>query len=196
MTKVFIGGSRRVSRLNEQIRKRLDRIVEKRLPVLLGDANGADKAVQQYLHGRAYENVEIFCSGNSCRNNVGHWTLREVPADSRNRDFNFYAAKDRVMAREATVGFMVWDGKSIGTLLNVLRLVKLQKNAIVYVVSDGRFWEIKNQGQWEDFISHCGVEIRNEVERRAALEEPAEDDSSKISRQMPLPLSTGQRFKV
>ena len=196
MTKVFIGGSRRVSRLNEQIRRRLDRIVEKRLPVLLGDANGADKAVQQYLHGRAYENVEVFCSGNSCRNNVGRWTLREVPVDARSRNFDFYAAKDRIMAREATVGFMVWDGKSIGTLLNVLRLVNLRKSAVVYDVSAERSWEIKNHGQWEDFISHCEAEIRNEVERRAALEEPAQDDFSKANRQMPLPLPTGQRFKV
>lgn len=51
MRKVFIGGSRRVSRLHADVRRRLDRIVEKRLPVLAGDANGADKAHQGPIDG-------------------------------------------------------------------------------------------------------------------------------------------------
>ena len=46
MTAVFIGGSRRISRINVDVRARLDRIVENRLPILIGDANGADKAVR------------------------------------------------------------------------------------------------------------------------------------------------------
>ena len=57
MTKVFIGGSRRVSRFNAQIRERLDNIMEKGFPIVMGDANGADKAVQQYLHSKHYQNV-------------------------------------------------------------------------------------------------------------------------------------------
>jgi hypothetical protein len=54
MKAVFIGGSGNMSRLNSAIRARLDRIVEQSLPVVIGDANGADKAVQQYLSDRAY----------------------------------------------------------------------------------------------------------------------------------------------
>ena len=49
MKAVFIGGSRRISRLNAEVRSRLDRIVDQKLPVLVGDANGADRSVQQYL---------------------------------------------------------------------------------------------------------------------------------------------------
>jgi len=80
MTKVFIGGSRGVTRLNSQVQHRLDEIVRKQLPVLIGDANGADKAVQQYLHSRGYDRVEVFCTEGHCRNNVGHWKVRVVPA--------------------------------------------------------------------------------------------------------------------
>ena len=58
--KVFIGGSRRVSRLDAPVRVRLDKIVEKGLPVIIGDANGADKAVQQYLFSKHYDKVEVF----------------------------------------------------------------------------------------------------------------------------------------
>jgi len=51
VTRVFIGGSRRIRRLEAEVRRRLDRIVEKGLPVIIGDANGADKAVERVEMG-------------------------------------------------------------------------------------------------------------------------------------------------
>jgi hypothetical protein len=65
VTKVFIGGSRRITRLDGEVLRRLDRIVEKRLPVVIGDANGADKAVQRYLSERKVEKVEVFSADES-----------------------------------------------------------------------------------------------------------------------------------
>ena len=171
MTKVFISGSRGVSRLSEPVRTRLDRIIEKGLPVIIRDANGADKAVQQYLNSKNYLNVEVFCSGNVCRNNIGNWNERKVSSTARSKTFDFYAAKDRKMADEATVGFMVWDGKSKGTLLNVFRLLKQQKKAVVYNVPEKRFYELKALAHWEEFISHCDSELRNKIEQQAAHED-------------------------
>jgi len=171
MTKVFIGGSRAASRLNEPIRMRLDRVIEKGLPVIIGDANGADKAVQQYLNSKNYLNVEVFCSGNFCLNNIGNWKQRKVSSSAPSKTFDFYATKDRAMAYEATVGFMVWDGKSKGTLLNVLRLLKQHKKAVVYNVPEKRFYELKALAHWEEFISRCDCDLRNEVEQQAAHED-------------------------
>jgi hypothetical protein len=133
MTKVFIGGSRHISRLPEAVRQRLDRIIEKGLPVIVGDANGADKAVQSYLSARHYRSVEVYCAGRLPRNNVGGWPLRLIAVDERPGTLEFYKAKDRAMTDDATVGFMVWDGKSAGTLLNMLRLLSQQKKVVVYV---------------------------------------------------------------
>src|SRR5208337_928612 len=93
MTKVFIGGSRGVSRLSEPIRMRLDRIIEKGLPIIIGDANGADKAVQQYLNSKNYLNVEVFCSGHVCRNNIGNWMQRKVSSTAPNKTFDFSPRK-------------------------------------------------------------------------------------------------------
>ena len=73
MTKVFIGGSRKIGRLGPEVRQRLDRIIEKKIQVLIGDANGADKAVQMYLRSRGYYRVQVFCMDGVCRNNVGGW---------------------------------------------------------------------------------------------------------------------------
>jgi hypothetical protein len=111
--RVFIGGSRKVVRLAPEVRARLDRIIAKNLPVLVGDANGADKAVQRYLSDRGYPQVEVFCSDPTPRNNVGAWPVHPVRPDHRRKDFDYYATKDRAMAAEATVGLMLWDGEKL-----------------------------------------------------------------------------------
>lgn len=170
MTKVFIGGSRRASRLNARFRERLDNIVKKGFPVVIGDANGADKAVQQYLHGKHYRNVEVFCTNGICRNNVGNWPTRGVPAETRERTAEFYSAKDRVMAQDATVGLMLWDGRSVGTLLNVFRLLNVQKMAVIYTVPEQRFMEFRSGAEWENFLASRDVGLRHKVERRAKLD--------------------------
>ena len=46
---VFVAGSRQISRLPAEVTSRLDTMIEKGFQILVGDANGADKAVQRYL---------------------------------------------------------------------------------------------------------------------------------------------------
>ena len=200
MTKVFIGGSRRVSRLNDSILMRLDRIIEQGFPVLIGDANGADKAVQQYLKSKNYPNVEVFCSGHLCRNNEGGWKQREIPQPARTKTYDFYAAKDRCMADDATIGFMVWDGKSKGTLLNVFRLLKQRKNAVVYNVPQKRFHELREFAHWQELLSHCDAELRYKVEQQVVLEDrkgasllPDSSKSRRNSRRTPGNDMTGEQ---
>ena len=150
MMKVFIGGSRRVSRLDKQVKGRLDEIIRKQLPVIIGDANGADRAVQDYFHQRAYEQVEVFCTEGRCRNNAGNWKIRAVPAPAgRKHDFEYYAAKDRLMADEGSIGFMLWDGKSRGTLANVLRLMEQGKKVVVYLAPSKQFATLRNMTDWD-----------------------------------------------
>jgi len=71
VTAVVIGGSRRVTRLADEVVRRLEKIVERRLPVVGGDASGADRAVQAFFAARSYELVTVLCTGGVCRNNVG-----------------------------------------------------------------------------------------------------------------------------
>ena len=140
MTKVFIGGSRRVTRLNADVQRRIDKIIEQGFPILVGDANGADKAVQTYLRSRHYSKVDVFCTAGDCRNNVGDWPIRTVPAPAGSRGFDFYALKDDRMAEEASVGLMIWDSKSVGTLMNMARLLRRRKNVVVYPETSWTAW--------------------------------------------------------
>ena len=57
MTKVFIAGSRQLSRLTADVKRRIDTMIEKGFTILIGDANGADKAVQRFQRELGIEHV-------------------------------------------------------------------------------------------------------------------------------------------
>jgi len=181
MTTVFVGGSRHVSHLKPSVRARLERIIEKALPVVVGDANGADKALQEYFHSRKYPHVIVFCAGSVCRNNVGRWEQRDISAPKHTRDAEFYSAKDKVMADEANVGLMVWDGKSVGTMMNVYRLLALDKSAVVYSVPKDQFIEFKRPSQWKEFLGQCEGTLRQKIEQRMLREKPGKAHPSQNS---------------
>lgn len=145
--RVFIAGSRSLSRLNVEVRRRIDNIVEKGFTILVGDANGVDKAVQKHLDARRYENVLVYCMENHCRNNIGSWPQKRIPKGEGQRGFAYYSAKDRAMAREADYGLMLWDGRSRGTLTNIVDLARAGKAVVVYVSPQKQFHTVKGEQQ-------------------------------------------------
>ena len=170
MARVFIGGSRRITRLEADVRRRLDRIVDKGLPVVIGDAYGADKAVQRYLSEQKFERVEVYCADESPRNNVGGWPVRVIRPGHGRRDFDYYATKDRAMATAATVGLMLWDGQSRGTLMNVLRLADRNKPVVVYVQPKRGFVDVRTQRD----LSALLAELDRQAARRLHADAIAE----------------------
>jgi len=139
--------------------------------IIVGDANGADKAVQKFLHDASYNNVTVFCSGDACRNNIGKWHAHHVNAPKNSKGFDFYAEKDREMAREADFGLMIWDGKSVGTILNILRLIRTGKKAVLLNVPHKEARTFKTSTDWDDFISHFDSDFRNDLRKRATPDE-------------------------
>ena len=83
MTTVFLSGSRKISRLNDMVLSRVQDMLDQSNYVVIGDANGADKALQRYLADQHYRNVLVFYVGRVCRNNVGDWDMREVICRSK-----------------------------------------------------------------------------------------------------------------
>ena len=147
MTTVFVAGSRAISKLNDQIRERLDNIMHQQLSVLVGDANGADKAVQAYLAKCAYRNVTVY-SMQVSRNNLGDWPIkRHFGAPTAKHDRHYYGIKDLAMTKDATWGFMLRDGESKGTLTNVVNLLNTKKKTLLYLGPQRSFF---NVGTFED----------------------------------------------
>lgn len=152
MKSVFLGGSRKISRLNDQIRSKLSDLVERGFHIYVGDANGADRAMQALLHSWQYPQVTVFFVGTSPRNNEGGWPTERICAPPGARGADYYAAKDVVMAQRADAGLMLWDGESKGTLANVRNLVRSAKPVSVYLSKLRRFKNVLSEADLQDAL--------------------------------------------
>jgi hypothetical protein len=150
---VFVAGSRQISRLPAEVKARLDTMIEKGLHVLVGDANGADKAVQRYFADKAYPHVLVHCMKDHCRNNLGNWPTHQVAAPRDAKGFDYYSIKDHAMAEAAEYGLMLWDGKSKGTVNNVVNLSRNHKPVVVYVAPTRQFRKIKSFDDLKDLLA-------------------------------------------
>jgi hypothetical protein len=167
---VFLSGSRRVSRLPAALEPRLEKIVERGLYVVVGDANGVDKAFQGWLNMSAYRNVTVYCSGGECRNNVGAWPTEMVAVPEGVKGREFYTQKDLAMARTADYGLVAWDGKSAGSITNALELIKRSKPVIVYLTSDKSFHSLKGALDFETLFARCAPEDVAELRKKIPLQ--------------------------
>jgi hypothetical protein len=144
VSSVFIGGSRKLGRVNAELAHRLDNVIRKQLRVVVGDANGFDRAAQAYLAERGYRAVVVYCTAGECRNNVGDWPMRAVEYGGRDRGRAFYTAKDDAMLRDAAYGLFAWDGKSQGTIRNVRKMAEQGKPSAVYVSPIKKFFTVRD----------------------------------------------------
>lgn len=168
---VFIGGSRAVSKLNKVIRARLDDLMKRGCTIFIGDAKGADKAVQTYFAKHRYSNVIVFCM-EECRNNVGGWPMRSIDPPSERRDFSYYSAKDLVMSREAQCGFMLWDGRSKGTLQNLLNLIAAGKRTLVYFAPTKDLHVLATDQDLQSLLARCEKRDLEAASRGLGLKTP------------------------
>lgn len=168
MTKVFIAGSRRLSRLNADVKRRIDTMIDKGFTILVGDANGADKAVQRHLAEKRYRNVIVHCMAKNCRNNVGDWPTREVQPPKGARGFTYYAAKDQAMVDDAVYGLMLWDGESKGTLNSVVNMIRQEKPVVVYLALKRTFLNFRSANDVTVLLSNCDRASVQRFERELA----------------------------
>jgi hypothetical protein len=171
MNTIFIGGSRNISYLPTDVKTRLSNIIGKNHQVIIGDANGADKAVQKHFSDASYANVAVFCSGDTPRNNLGQWITHRVDVQKGAKGFQFYAAKDRKMAQLADFGLMIWDGKSPGTALNVLRMIQDGKISVLFNVPNREVVCVKSVAQYRHILRQCGPSFVADLRNRATSQE-------------------------
>lgn len=142
--KIFIAGPRALKSLNKAVKERLTNILDNNFTILVGDANGIDRQIQQFCFDNKYNSVKIFASNGKARNNIGEWEVENIEVSPTIKGFDFYAAKDLEMAKHADYGFMIWNGKSKGTLNNIYNLIKLNKRVLVYLTTTKTFYVINN----------------------------------------------------
>lgn len=117
--KVFVAGSKNISSLNSEVQRRLSSICEKGYSILVGDCYGVDSQVQKFCFHNNYRDVSVYANNGLPRNNIGAWPVKTIIVTASVKDFEFYSKKDAAMCRDADYGYMIWDGRSKGTLRSI-----------------------------------------------------------------------------
>ncbi len=152
---IFIAGPRVLRKIDTMIENKINNIINKEYTILVGDANGIDRAVQLYLYEKKYTNVKIYATKGKVRNNLGNWDIKNVNVSQDLKGFDFYAAKDYEMAKEADYGLMIWNGKSKGTLNNAINLLIMKKNLLIYFSPEKALYKIESLDNLKKFVKRC-----------------------------------------
>jgi hypothetical protein len=169
MTTVFLSGSRKIGHIGEEVRRRIDNMVESNLKIVTGDANGADRAMQAYLAELRYDDVTIYFVGDAPRNNAGGWPAKNVIGDKKLSGRDFYAQKDREMSKIADYGFVLWDGKSSGSVQNMLWLLQEGKKVVLYLAPEKVFYNLRTEQELIELLVRSKDEVLDDIERKITL---------------------------
>lgn len=151
--KIFVAGAKSQNVLDSAVKQRIQNIANKGYTVLVGDCYGIDTSVQCFLKSINYSNVFVYASNGKARNNVGNWQVKSIAVPMSVKGFDFYKQKDIAMAKDADYGFMIWDGKSKGTLNNMINLLLQDKPVLLYFVNEHKMVTLKTLEELEGFVS-------------------------------------------
>ena len=186
--KIFISGSLTLNMLPPEVKESIKKAIKKNYKILIGDAKGIDKTVQNYLKVLGYKNVVIYYIGDSPRNiSDTDWKSVRVPIENnplfiKNNRYTREAqmVKDKAMSDNADTGLVVWKDSSInrfgkisvskGTLNNIYRLLTSNKLVGIYLASkpDLGIQKIRNLDIFEEkyinnLVSQQTVEYYNSL---------------------------------
>jgi hypothetical protein len=169
MTSVFVSGSMKIKHLDSKVIDRLKNIIESRYSVIVGDADGVDSSVQEYLKAQGADAVVVYCTGDNPRNNLGHWATQNVATTCKPGTRDYFTAKDKAMAENCDYGLMVWDSSSTGTLSNAIELVARKKAGLVYVNKAKQFIKVKNVQDIETLLAFMSDTALKKADEKVGL---------------------------
>ncbi len=168
---VFIAGSIAISRLQPAVCERIASVIERDMAVIVGDADGADTAIQRVLADHEARSVTVYCSGDEPRNNVGGWPVENIYPDAPPGTRRWFTAKDIAMAEAADYGLMIWDSRSTGTLTNVIELLGQTKTSVVFVNKASEFLTISDLDGLDRLVAVMSMSAREKAEQKMRLSE-------------------------
>lgn len=159
---VFISGSSKTQfedsgyyrkELPKAIQNKIDDYIKDHAHIIVGDAPGIDRQVQDYLNEKGYDAVEIYGPGKQVRYAANDkWKTNPVDApEFEEMSPEWLRKKDIAMTNDATEGLaIVLDDGAQATRNNVARLREQGKQAEVFILGkDGEDdWEA-NPGTYE-----------------------------------------------
>lgn len=169
---VFVSGSSKTQtedspyyrkELPNGIQKELDKHMEKHDRILVGDAPGIDRQVQDYLNEKNYDVVEVYGPGKQVRYSANsNWKTNPIDApEFEEGSKEWLAKKDIAMSKEADEGLaVILDEGAKATRKNVQRMRDDDKNVKVYMLDQNGLdldrW--LTQRELKDVIIHSDME--------------------------------------
>ncbi|GAD37363.1 hypothetical protein [Streptococcus anginosus] len=126
--KMFISGSISSKEIPDDVVKSVDESRRKNYTILVGDARGIDKNIQDMLKADNYKNVEVYHVGPSPRNfSDREWVDKRIPVDIedeklfKNGKYTREAQmlKDKAMSDDADFGLVIWKDTSKNRFGNI-----------------------------------------------------------------------------
>ena len=164
---IYLAGSRvgvSSGRLPNAVRDRVGTIVRRGMRVVIGDANGADRALQMLLRELGHKDVSVIVGGSGRVRNLADpdWPVERIGADSPLTGRALMTIKDEAMGERATHGLMVWsdvytnrfgrESVSSGTLRNVWQLLSAGKPVALFYAPADRFFDLKSLDDYENLV--------------------------------------------
>ena len=141
---VFVSGSSKTQdESSEYYRKKLPKAIRSKLTekmnrgdkIIVGDAPGIDRQVQDYLNAKEYQNVEIYGPGKKVRYTANSkWKTNPIDApEFEEGSKEWLAKKDIVMSTIADEGIaVILDEGAKATRKNIERMLSSEKPVSVY----------------------------------------------------------------
>ena len=174
---VFVSGSSKTqSEDSEFYRKELPKEIRNELKdhikngdkILVGDAPGIDRQVQDYLKKKNYDDVEVYGPGKQVRYSANEkWKTHAIDApEFEEGSKEWLAKKDKAMAEAADEGLaIVIPNGASATRKNVDRLLAENKDVMLFELNaDGKDRWIPVQP--DDYISHSEELTEEELKKR------------------------------
>lgn len=121
--------------LPKEIQNELDSSMKRKEKIVVGDAPGIDRQVQDYLNAKNYRNVEVYGPGKQVRYSANQkWKTNPID-DPEHEPYSpeWLRKKDEFMTDVATKGLaVILDEGSKATKNNVQRLLKQNKSVLVF----------------------------------------------------------------
>ncbi|MBP9566886.1 MAG: hypothetical protein KBE02_06405 [Sulfurospirillum sp.] len=139
--KVFISGSISIKKLPIEVKNSINKIIEKNIEILVGDASGIDTLVQEYCSSLNYFNVTVYSIYAHPRykaNENFRTKYIEVNHDIK-KERNRQEFKDNAMTIDSEFLLTIWDGRSEGSYSNILRGLAHGKKIKVYLSNKDLF---------------------------------------------------------
>ena len=147
-------------KLPKQVRKELKEAMRNGDKIIVGDAPGVDRQVQDYLKVKGYKDVEIYGPGKQVRYSANpDWKTNAIDSKHPECSKEWLAEKDKVMAKRADKGIaVILDEGSRATRNNIDRLSSEGKDVSVFQLSsegkkqDRKVTDDETHSQW-DWVS-------------------------------------------